>query len=471
MKNKIKILIPGIIIILLIIFSAICFLVPNIIIDINGNKYITITIGEEYIEEGAAAYLKKFLKKDKINTTTIGNVDSSKIGKYIVTYKAKSGHLEREVIRVVNVVDNEKPIITLKEDVKICQKNNLIEINAIAKDNYDGDISDKIQYKIKQNKAYISVSDSSNNISEIVKKVKYIDEEAPQLTLKGPKTIYLKVGQNYEELGVSAYDSCDGNISNKVRIENSVDINTPNTYQITYKIKDSLGIETKTTRTIIVSDTESNECTAVKDATIYLTFDDGPGAYTNQILEVLNKYNIKATFFVTNQFPNYRELIKKEYENGHSIGVHTYSHKWSIYESVETYLDDYKKMEDIVYYETGIRPKIFRFPGGSSNTVSKNYSKGIMSKLSQIMTNDGYIYFDWTFDSGDTNKQDNSTKAIINNIKTNLKGDGQYVILMHDIKKNTLEALPQIIEYAQMCGYKFSALDENSPTEHFKIAN
>ena len=164
-------------------------------------------------------------------------------------------------------------------------------------------------------------------------------------------------------------------------------------------------------------------------------------------------------------------MIKEEYERGHSVGIHTYTHKWSIYESVESYFEDFNRIENVIFEETGIHTKLFRFPGGSSNTVSKKYSEGIMSTLSNLLEQQGYIYFDWTFDSGDTNKRDNSVNYIIKNVKANLKGDGIYIVLMHDIKQNTLKALPEIIEFAQTNGYTFDKLTESSPTEHLKIVN
>ena len=137
---------------------------------------------------------------------------------------------------------------------------------------------------------------------------------------------------------------------------------------------------------------------------IYLTFDDGPGMYTKRILDVLEEYNVKATFFVTNQFPKYEYLIKNEYEKGHAIGVHTYSHNYKkIYSSFENYIDDVNKMNEIIKKYTGNFSNILRFPGGSSNTISRKYKKGIMTELTREVSNLGYTYFDWNVASGDVN--------------------------------------------------------------------
>lgn len=472
MSGKNKIIVVGGMLIILVILSIIFLVTPSLKIDINGKQNQKVVLGSEYVEKGAEAYFKKIFKIKKINVEISGKVNVNKVGKYIVTYKAKSNGMHKEAIRIVNVVDDEKPTITLNQDVKICQKNNLVEIDANSFDNYDKDISDKIKYKLKKDKVILSVTDSSNNKTEIITEAKIIDNEKPTISLNGDKVVYLQVGQTYTDLGATAYDSCDGNISNKIEVSGNVNTEVAGSYQKTYKIEDSIGNEVKISRTIIVSDQKYDiKYPVINGATIYLTFDDGPGLYTEQILNVLDNYNVKATFFVTNQFPNYQDLIKKEYEKGHAIGIHTYSHKWSIYESVDTYLEDFKKIEAVVISQTGVKTKLFRFPGGSSNKVSSNYKKGIMTELAKVMTEKGYIYFDWTFDSGDTSKNNNSKEAIIKNVKNNLKGDGNYIILMHDIKKNTLEALPEIIEYAKYNGYDFDVLTESSPTEHLKIAN
>lgn len=307
----------------------------------------------------------------------------------------------------------------------------------------------------------------------MTKKINYIDKDKPVITLNGSSTISLVAGSAYSEYGASAYDTCDGDISSNIKIDSNIDINTIGKYEVKYSVVDSEGISTEIIRYVNVVEKENliSKYQVEKEATIYLTFDDGPGPYTEELLDILDKYNIKATFFVTMQFPKYKYLIKEEYTRGHKVGVHTYTHKWSIYSSQESYLEDFNKINNIIYEETGEYTNIFRFPGGSSNTVSRNYKKGIMSTLANLMQNNGYTYYDWTFDSGDTSKTNNSVEAIIENVKNNLKGDGEYIILMHDIKKNTIEALPKIIEFALYNGYTFDKINEKTNIPHFKIAN
>ena len=349
----------------------------------------------------------------------------------------------------------------------MCKSNNQIQLDVTAHDNYDGDISNNVTYKIENDKIYLNVSDSSNNITEISSPIKYIDNEKPKITLQGSQTINLYVGETYTEYGATATDSCDGNLSKKITINGNVDINKVGEYEVTYTVLDSQKNETKIVRKVMVKEHEI----PTGDKILYLTFDDGPGQYTERLLEILASNNVKATFFVTNQFPKYQDLIRKEYQAGHTIGIHTYSHKWSVYDSVDSYLNDFNRMEQIVYEKTGVHPKIFRFPGGSSNTVSKKHCKGIMTELSNLMTSKGYIYYDWSFDSGDTSKNRNSTQDIINTVKSYINKPGKYIVLMHDLKKNTVEAIPTIIAYAKEHGYEFRALSEDVKPIHFKIAN
>ena len=470
MSNKNRIILSCSILILLLMLSAIYLFIPKVYIEILGNKYAIVNVGETYNDLGAKAYYKNLFKNKEINIEANGTVDTEKLGKYTINYEAKYKQYNKKTERIVEVVDREKPQLLLNDEVKLCKLNGIIVIDASAIDNYDGDISDKVQYNLSNNNVYINVSDSSNNKTEIIEPIKYIDNEKPSIKLNGSSETNLTIGSNYIELGATAYDSCDGDISKNIVITGQVNSNVIGKYEIKYTIKDSMNNEVSKIRTVYVKEKDINNPVTDK-AIIYLTFDDGPGSYTEELLNILDKYNVKATFFVTNQLPKYQNLIKLEYEKGHTIGIHTYSHKWSIYESVDTYLNDFEKIKNIVVEQTGVEPKIFRFPGGSSNTVSRKYSKGIMTKLAKLMTEKGYIYYDWTFDSGDTSKNNNSKDAIISNVKRNLKGNGEYVILMHDIKKNTIAALPTIIEYAKSNGYVFATLNENVNPPRFKIAN
>lgn len=202
----------------------------------------------------------------------------------------------------------------------------------------------------------------------------------------------------------------------------------------------------------------------------YLTFDDGPSENTQRILDILKEYDVKATFFITGAKENCRPLIKKAYEAGHTIGLHTYSHDYSdVYSSEEAYFKDLEKVGKVAEEQIGFVPYLIRFPGGSSNVVSAKYSQGIMSRLTEKVQEKGYQYYDWNVDSGD------GGGAGIDEIKTRSVTE-QYshvVILFHDsqTKDGTVDALPAVIDYYKEHGYEFRAIDRESFVSHHAVQN
>lgn len=205
---------------------------------------------------------------------------------------------------------------------------------------------------------------------------------------------------------------------------------------------------------------------------IYLTFDDGPSANTVKILDILKRYNVKATFFVIKN-DTYSYLYKRIVDEGHSIALHSYTHDYAtIYRSTDAYFNDLNKISDFVYEKAGVRTRLVRFPGGSSNTVSRSYCRGIMSKLAGMLVDKGYVYFDWNGANNDATGQ-NLSVAQIRSAANSYGGVSPLIMLMHDAsaKSKTVEALPGIIEYYKSRGYYFLPLNENSPTAHHGIAN
>ena len=203
---------------------------------------------------------------------------------------------------------------------------------------------------------------------------------------------------------------------------------------------------------------------------VYLTFDDGPGPYTGRLLDVLKKYNVKATFFVTCNRAQYRDMITRAYNEGHSIGLHSCSHNYaSVYANDGAFYNEMQSISDVVKSLTGNETKLFRFPGGSSNTVSAKYSKGIMSRVSKEMEARGYKYFDWNISSGDAGGA-TTAGAVYNNVTKALKGDYS-VVLQHDIKGFSVDAVEDIIKFGQKYGFTFKALDLSSPTAHHRVNN
>lgn len=205
---------------------------------------------------------------------------------------------------------------------------------------------------------------------------------------------------------------------------------------------------------------------------VYLTFDDGPSENTLEILKILKKYNAKATFFVTANGKT--EYMKNIVDAGHQIALHTYSHDYAkIYSSTDNFFNDLNKIHDLVLKKTGVNAKVIRFPGGSSNTISKNYSKGIMSKLTKMVEEKGFKYFDWNVNSGDADGINVPAKQIVKNVKIESKGIDRCVVLMHDTKakSTTVEALDAICAYYKKQGYEFDSISTNSITCHQPVNN
>lgn len=206
---------------------------------------------------------------------------------------------------------------------------------------------------------------------------------------------------------------------------------------------------------------------------MYLTFDDGPSQHTQEVLDILKKYNAKATFFVTGEKKEYEYLIKEEYKQGHAIGIHTFSHDYGkIYSSPEAYFKDIEKMNDVIEKQIGHKVKILRFPGGSSNTVSRKYCDGIMTQLTKDVLDKGYQYYDWNASNGDGN----SNLSVSTLVDTGQKEVGEQevvMVLMHDGagSEETVKALPSLLEYYQKQGYEFRIIDDSTPEFHHHVNN
>ena len=215
-----------------------------------------------------------------------------------------------------------------------------------------------------------------------------------------------------------------------------------------------------------------NQADTAESGICYLTFDDGPSNNTLKILDILDAYNIKATFFVVGTAKT--QYLPQIANRGHAIGLHTKTHKYEmVYKDINSYLEDIKGISDIVYSKTGIRSNIIRFPGGSSNKISSNYCKGIMTDLSKRMPELGYSYFDWNVVSGDADAAVVPANTIVANVLNRAKGKKSICVLMHDNggKTTTVEALPQIIEGLKKMGYRFEKLTAESFGFHQNVIN
>ena len=177
---------------------------------------------------------------------------------------------------------------------------------------------------------------------------------------------------------------------------------------------------------------------------VYLTFDDGPSAYTDEILDILAENDVKATFFVLAK-DGMDDQYNRILEEGHTLGMHSYSHRYStIYSSLSSFEEDVNSISDFLVEHTGVKPEFYRFPGGSSNSVSKVNIQDMLHFLGQ----NGIVHFDWNVSSEDASPQMLETSTIARNVLNGIGNKRQSVVLMHDstAKRTTVEALPIIIE-------------------------
>ncbi len=211
----------------------------------------------------------------------------------------------------------------------------------------------------------------------------------------------------------------------------------------------------------------------ISDKTVYLTFDDGPSYLTEEILDILKDENVPATFFVTErQIDKYADVVRRMQAENHTIGLHTSTHNYSyVYSSDENYFNDLNNIRQKVFRITGVKSRIIRLPGGSSNTISKKYNLGIITRITSALAKKSFYYFDWNIDSEDASG--NLTKEDIYMNVTNRIHSGTNIILMHDLstKVSTKDALRDIIKYAKANGYTFAKITKSTPQIHHHINN
>ncbi len=397
-------------VVLLIAAAVIAFFANKFHIDIalSGEQEMVLEYGAAYTEPGATARYcgTHFFKEGwAVEYTAEGEVDTAKVGEYTLTYTAQKMGQAGDATRTVKIVDTQKPVLKLEGDEKIT----------------------------------------------------------------------ITRGKEFTDPGFTATDGYDGDLTGKVTVSGEVDTAKAGTYTLTYEVLDSSGnAAEKLTRTVTVKAPVVVQAAPITpsvpgEKTIYLTFDDGPGPYTAKLLDVLKKHDVKATFFVCNH-SNYNHLLTRMAQEGHAIGVHSASHDYQkIYASEEAFLNDFNTVHNLIKEKTGISTTLFRFPGGSSNMVSR-FNPGIMTRLAAEMTNRGYQYFDWNVDSMDAGGATTSAQ-VVRNVTGGAANKSVSVVLQHDIKNFSVNAVEEIILWGKANGYTFKALSSSSPTAHHGINN
>lgn len=445
---------------------------------LSGEQEMTLEYGAEYSEPGASAVYTEMNHEPEetaVSVTVSGNLDTGKIGSYYLKYTAIYDDIVGTNYRLVRVVDTQAPTINLVADPEkyTLPNETYVEEGFTAVDGYDGDLTDRVQRTQTHEKVFYTVTDLSGNVATTEREIVYDDPIPPVLELTGGEIITLWVGQAYQEPGYTATDNYDGDLTEHVKVQGLVNTKKKGSYTITYTVCDTYENETTVTRTVNVKGELPNPEQLYSTVTptgkvIYLTFDDGPGPYTARLLDILKQYDVKATFFVVKN--GYTDMIQRIVKEGHSIGVHTETHAFKkIYASEEAYFADLNAVHEHVLQLTGIDTSLLRFPGGGSNTVSK-FNPGIMTRLTQAVKELGFRYFDWNVDSYDAGGAKTASQVFYNVIN-GVSGKTISVVLQHDVKDYSVEAVEQIIVWGLENGYTFLPLDTTSPVCEHPIKN
>jgi peptidoglycan/xylan/chitin deacetylase (PgdA/CDA1 family) len=231
----------------------------------------------------------------------------------------------------------------------------------------------------------------------------------------------------------------------------------------------------KAVGTLVQSDSGTGEGNLAKPEDtlkVYLTFDDGPSNNTDKILDILDDYGVKATFFVTGHndsksIERYKRIVK----DGHTIGMHSYSHKYKeVYASLSSFQNDYNKIHNLIKDSTGVDCKLYRFPGGSSNQVSGED----MSYFIDYLNKSNIKYYDWNVTSGDASSTAYTPQELIENVMNDVVKYKTSIVLMHDAdnKTSTVEALPSLIENLQSKGAVILPIsDDTALIQHVTLQN
>ena len=443
-------------------------------LTMKGDPAVTLEYGETYSDPGAEAFAYgSILKKDGVlvEVQTDSNVDTAKTGSYTVTYTASYKGVTKKLERAVRVVDTQAPVITLVSDPEhyTLPGQSYEEEGFSATDGYDGDITDKVKREATDTEVIYTVSDSSGNKAEVRRTIVYDDPEPPVLTLSGDAEITINAGTKFVDPGYTAVDNCDGDINHLVTVSGSVNIWSAGTYTITYTVADSYGNSATATRKVNVKAVQTgggggNTNVDGTGKTIYLTFDDGPSEHTLELLEVLAKYNVKATFFVTGSAK--LEYLPQIAASGHSIGLHSATHNYGqIYASEDAFFADLYKMQNLVEQRLGYKVWLMRFPGGASNRVSAKHDGGIkiMSRLTKSVVDQGFYYYDWNVDSNDAGGAKTANEVFRNVIQGCAKRENSFV-LQHDIHGFSVDAVERIIQWGLENGFTFEKITADSPS-------
>lgn len=409
-------------------------------------------------------FIKKFVNVSRKNVQ-VGKMDTSSIGTHKLLYHVA----QQSYTLTYQVVDTVAPTVEAKDiDVYLPDK--------VKPEDFIVNIKDNSKTTVRFDKAYtfdkvgdvhvvLIVEDQGKNETKINATAHVMKDNEPPV-LHNIENRTMMVNDSIDVVkDVYAEDNHDGKVAVKVD-QDHLDTQHPGSYKIQYEAVDKAGNKAIAPCTItVLPKGDPNKI-------MYLTIDAGPSSNTPKILDILQQFHVKATFFVSGQNPLDFAYIKHAYEQGHAIGLQTYSHDYAqVYASEQAYFADLAKIAYVVKGQIGSIPNIIRFPGGSSNTISSQYTKGIMSKLTKAVHEQGYQYYDWNCTSGDEDSSLHAA-ALLQTSKT-CGVQGPLMLLLHDhaAAKATVEALPAILTYYKKLGFTFETITTSVPGFHQSVKN
>ncbi len=429
-------------------------------IELVGDPEVVVEYGEDYQDPGAKAWLVSADGTRQPLELEPSTVDTTRLGTSEVNYSVvTNGEVVASVSRTVTVRDSRPPEITLLGEPG--------ERDYTASDNADGDLTDQVRRTEEADRFVYTVRDSSGNETS-VERIK-----APQLSIVDGERVQVTADYRFNDPGFTAVDMYGRDISDRVEVEGKVTPWHPGDYELVYTLTDDFGQTVTATRTIEIVKAEMPE-TVLQDKVIYLTFDDGPAEPTAALLDVLAKYDAKATFFVTYTDPRYVDMIGRAYREGHTIGLHGYAHNASlIYASEEAYFEYFDKMQEIIYEQTGTYAQVVRFVGGSSNTASIGICEGIMTALAEDLTNIGYRYYDWNIQPEIAAYDVDEAYITLryNAARICEEGEAAPISLQHDPGGWNVLVVEKVLQWGIENGYTFKGIDLTTPEVHHRISN
>lgn len=440
-------------------------------IDMPGGSETELEYSQPY-KDDVRAYLRLPLsgKELPLPLECSSLPDNMRLGRYRLCYTTSFMGKSFSRDRYVTVVDTTAPRIKLESrpGYRADWFEGYVEEGYEATDGHDGDLSSKVIIKCENGIVSYTVSDSSGNTATAQRRIDYA-VPPPHISLQGGSSLELCPMPYFAEPGYSARDEQGRDYSSLVTVSGQVQSSVPGEYELVYTLTNPAGDTVSVKRSVTVS-LGGQQRNMAEGKVIYLSFDDGPGPYTDALLDVLEAYGAKATFFVTGANSRCNDCIGRAYREGHSIGAHSYSHSYGyIYASEENFFRDFAAVQQLIFEQTGEYTPLVRFPGGSSNTVSR-FNPGIMSRLGPGLESMGYRYFDWNVNSRDAEGA-RSASAVAENIIRGCHGKNCAVVLQHDIKAFSVEAVEQVLIWGLENGYSFLPLDVSSPVTHHDIAN